>query len=90
MKKKVEMKLEEIAYRINKYLQEFEADKKVNTLKMKVTKYYQPSAFSTGKNIGIRYIIYQSVSILNKKDAIEYMNWLEKGNKGKHFEMKGY
>lgn len=84
------MKLTEIAKRIHAHLKQFEADSAIN--KRRDNRYagrpfYFPYAIKVGRNVLIRYVCYQDDSILNKTSALEYLNWLEKGNVGKHWEV---
>lgn len=81
--------LEEIASRINTYLQRFAKDPVINALTDTDTRqYYYPSVVRTGRYVRIRYVSYHGVSSLTHEEAERYLTWLDAGNVGKHFKMK--
>lgn len=86
------MKLKEIATEIYQYLKTFENNPKINKVKAKhrTRPYYYVNCWATRKKVHIKYVSYHSASQLNKKEALEYLNWLKKGNIGKHYTMKGF
>lgn len=83
------MKLNEIAARINEYLQKFEKDLSINKIDPKnyTCKFYYANAYSGGKFVFIKYINSQGSTPLTRERAERYLAWLEAGNVGMHFEM---
>jgi hypothetical protein len=82
-----DMKMQEIADRINAYLDKFENDPDINKdpKGRDLKPYYGAGAFyGSGRYIGVCYISYQGVRNLTKADALEYLEWLDTGNIGKH------
>ena len=77
------MKLKEIANEINKYLKQFEANEDRHT-----ACYYNSFAIAAGRFVQIIYVSYQGHSSLTKQEALEYLNWLQEGNVGRHYDMR--
>jgi hypothetical protein len=78
-----EPKLREIAERIAAHLQRIELAHprrgKSDCL------YYSANAWPAGARLGVRYVTYQNTSNLTKRDALEYLAWLDAGNEGRHY-----
>jgi len=87
------MTCKEIAERIFAHLKRFEADPKINKRRryrgrsIETTPYYKPYAFGTTK-VGVVYIIYQGATMLSKSEALAYLEWLDAGHVGTHYELK--
>lgn len=81
-------KLKEIAERINAHLKRFEADPEINKrLRHGLTPYYCAQAhYSGGARIGVRYISFQVTSKLTKPEATKYLEMLDGGYVGRHYE----
>jgi hypothetical protein len=84
------MKLSEIASRIDAHLKRFEADPIINkqgTAHQKgLTPYYGAGSWSYGRYLRVFYITYQGGSILKRDAALKYLEWLDAGNVGRHYE----
>ena len=80
------MKLREIAERIDTHLKRLEADKEWNRAFYGSKRLWHPRAFASGAWLIIWYTSYQTWSSLRKADALRYLEWLEGGNNGTHFE----
>ena len=83
------MKLEELAKRIDLHLNRFEKDPSINIVsaRYRTSLYWQAGAWSAGRYVQIRYIGYQSHLSLTKSEALTYLDWLDKGNIGKYWDM---
>jgi hypothetical protein len=83
------MKLSEIARRINVHLKRFEKDGQINAPdpKYKTRPYYLAYANAGGRFVYVTYIAYQGRLRLKREEAIKYLDWLDGGNVGKHFEI---
>lgn len=84
------MKLAEIAKRINAHLVRFENDPEINKLKgesgMKLSPFYLARATAGGAYVSIVYVSFQGSNSLRKAEALSYLEWLDAGNVGKHWE----
>jgi hypothetical protein len=80
------MKLNEIAAEIGKYLTDFE--KNHNPIINGFRRYYHANVHSTGKCVAIQYVGYQLCSNLSKDTALAYLEWLQAGNIGKHYDFE--
>ncbi len=99
------MKLQEIADDILAHLHRLEADESWNKSRRYDSKTHQwieetdsrrgekqvwhPSAYVGGRFVYVRYVSYQNNNVLTKSQAIKYLEWLEAGNKGKHYKVPG-
>ena len=82
------MKLIEIAQRISKHLARFENNPAINRNRAGgTTHYFNARAYQAGRYVMVVYVSYQSVSALTRDDAIAYLDWLDRGNVGKHFQV---
>lgn len=72
-------KLAEIASRIRQHLQRLAAKPQGTPVS-----FFMPNAWAAGSKIGVRYVSYQLDYKLMKKDAWDYLRWLDAGNEGKH------
>ena len=76
--------LGEVADRITKHLQLFAADSKVNAYdkaKM-IFPYDSPYATQAGAKLRVKHKGYLSGELLSKREAIEYLAWLDAGGIG--------
>lgn len=83
--------LTEIAERINKHLNRFEEDVDgVNKWddNVGVLLYYLTSAHAVTRGVRIAYVRYKGTYLLKKKEALGYLNWLDAGNVGRHYEQQ--
>ena len=91
------MKLRDIAARIDAHLKRFEADKSgVNVERTysnnrgqasKLRSYFGAgSGYAGGRYIFVRYVCYQDGSHITKEEALRYLAWLDAGNVGRHYE----
>ena len=82
------MKLAEIAAGINAHLKRFEADPKLNPPAGKYgnSLYYHARAYVGGRWVYVAYVSYHGSSNLSKADAERYLDWLNAGNIGRHWE----
>ena len=83
-----EPKLKEIAARIYAKLKQFAADPKVNKRNGGVARFWMVNAYDAGRFVGVIYVSYQGPSMLKKQQALAYMEWLEAGNVGTHYEFE--
>lgn len=84
-----EPKLGEIAKRISVHLRRME-EAQPKDGKMPPGRLYLARAFQAGSRLGIIYVNYQGSSTLRKADALEYLHWLDAGNKGRHYSVLGF
>ena len=81
------MKLNEITKRINKYLERLEADPAINAIKSSGHHpYYNANAHCSGSRIFVAYVNYNGYFSLTKEIAIKYLEWLDAGNAGTHYD----
>ena len=76
------MKLAEIAEIINAHLKRLEADKEYNVpiAQNRIHKLYCACSWAAGAYVGVRYVSFQSGSMLRKAEALAYLAWLDAGN----------
>lgn len=86
LERRKKMTLTEIAEKINMYLKSFEKNPEINIVNEEYgTKlYYNALAKRVGRYVEIRYISYHLPAYLTKKEALEYLQWLNNGNIGTH------
>lgn len=84
------VKLSEIAQRIDAHLKRFERDKVINQANVKyhTTPYHQACAWAAGGWVGVRYVAYQGNVSLTRQQAVQYLEWLDAGNVGKHWNVE--
>ncbi len=83
------LKLTEIADRITAHLKRFERDPVINKLnKWDAKPYYNAHAWRGGAYVRIRYVSYRGTTSLRRAEAIAYLEWLDAGNVGRHFEFQ--
>jgi len=82
------VKLKEIAERINAHIKRFEADPIINAgdRKYKSRPYYHAHVHERGNRVFVQYVSYQGPTSLSKERALAYLQWLDNGNVGRHFE----
>jgi hypothetical protein len=82
------MKKKEIATRLYEHLKKLENDKEYNVRKKEggLTPLFQVNVWATNRAIHVVYVSFQGDSLLTDEEAIAYLNWLDAGNKGKHWE----
>ena len=86
--KTAQLKLADIAYRINAHLKRFEADPKINRRDDGGVRYWVPYSWHAGSYVGVRYVNYQGDYFLTKAEALRYLAWLNAGNVGTHYKME--
>jgi len=79
------MKNKEIAMKIQEHLSRFE-EAGYKTIRGD-NKYFYAHSWSAGRYVAIKYISYQCQSNLSNAEAEKYLDWLDAGNIGKHFDM---
>jgi len=83
--------LTEIAAGINKHLVRFEADPKINTRyggPQGTSAYYYARAWRTGNRVAVSYVTYQGTRKITRAEALAYLDWLNAGNVGKHYDQQ--
>ena len=87
------MKLKEIAARIDAHLKRFEADPAINKIivhwEMRLSTYFLAGCAANGGWISICYVSYQGSTCIRGKEALAYLAWLDAGNIGQHYAMRG-
>lgn len=83
-------KLKEVADRINEYLKRFAEDPTINvrpTPNM-TPPYHRPlCVYWGGARVRLKYVSYHGEFNLTKAEAVAYLQWLDAGNVGKHFQV---
>lgn len=82
------LKMKEVAERINAHLKRFESDPEINKRGIHgLSPYYGACAFYyRGARLGVRYVSYQGGTSLTKADAVKYLEMLDGGYVGRHYE----
>lgn len=94
-----ELRLGEIADRIARHLWRLEAEdrvaraartpEEVAAAKAKpggdLGSYYHATAWAAGAKVGVRYVSYQGESLLDRREALSYLEGLDGGFRGKHW-----
>ena len=82
--------LKVIASRIYAHLRRWEADKtinkKTNSSGTGLPNYYMAGAHVAGRFVGVRYINFQGTTNLTRKHAAHYLDMIEAGYVGRHWE----
>lgn len=83
------MTLTEIAEQIHNHLKRFESSSKHNPVdKTYHTRpFFHSHAYRAGRFVSVQYVSYQGSSSLTKKQAIDYLYWLDAGNVGTHYRL---
>lgn len=85
------MKLKEIAARIAAHLKRFENDPAINVTPegraMSILPYWHSNAWSSGNRVFIAYVSFQHTSSLTKSEALAYLEKLDNGFVGRHFNV---
>ena len=76
------LKAKEIADRISAHLKRFENEQS----KSKPTLYWHSRAYGDRAHVYITYVSYQGNTIIKRSEAQKYLEWLDAGNKGRHYE----
>lgn len=77
-------KLAEIAKRIHEHLHRIEwADPNRGNAR---GSFWCSGAYESGSRVAVWYVSYQARSHLTKADAWRYLQWLDAGNNGRHYE----
>lgn len=81
-------RVEEVGQQINAHLKRFEADPEINAVdpKRKTRPFYQAGAWVHCGKVSVVYIGYWGSSRLTLEDAERYLEWLDTGNVGRHYE----
>lgn len=84
------MRQKEIAKKIAAHLRRFEADPEINAYREGTTlsPYYSAHAYHAGKWVMVTYISFQGSTSLSKQEALDYLEWLDAGNVGRHYEQQ--
>ena len=85
------MKCEEIAHRITAHLRRFEKNPVINADRPdhgNTAPYLHAFASHSGRWVYVQYLSYQGDNALTKQEAMRYLEWLDAGNVGKHWEAK--
>jgi hypothetical protein len=91
------MKMAEIAERIRAHLKTHEADEEWNqyswtdprgTKRTQRHLYYANAGYHVGSRITVLYVSYQGQIHLKKAEALAYLEWLDAGNRGTHWEQQ--
>lgn len=84
------MKLTEIAARINAHLRRFEKDPTINKLdpKYRTRPYWSAGAWRAGSRVAVIYVSYQGSRTLTKAEALRYLEALDSGFVGRHYELE--
>lgn len=48
--------------------------------------YYKAGAWASGRFVYVSYVNYQGYAHLTKAEAVRYLEWLDAGNVGRHYE----
>lgn len=84
--------LADIASAIAAHLKRMEEDPVFNAPdpKYRVRSYWSTGANRAGAKIAIRYVSYQGNVMLTRAEATAYLDWLDAGNRGRHYEAVGH
>lgn len=89
--------VKQIAERINKHLERFENNPEINRYDDDSTSrsrlsglrpYYGARAWANGRFVRVIYIAYQGSTAVPKNEAAAYLEWLDAGHVGRHFEFQ--
>ena len=85
--------LDTTATRIAAHLRRFEDDPEHNAPTgvaghTPMHPYYHPSAYRGGRYVMVSYMSYQGYTPLSKVEALAYLDWLDHGGVGTHYEMR--
>lgn len=88
------MRLEDVANKILVHLKRFEADPEVNKAEIKagktrLTPYFWVNTWTAGRYVAVQYVSFQGSTNLTKDQALRYLEWLDKGNVGRHYDVIG-
>lgn len=86
--------LSETAMRINEHLTRFARTPAIASKKWidgkgeerDLSLYWNPICFRAGPRAKVRYVSYQDESSLTKDEAERYLEWLNAGNVGRHYD----
>lgn len=84
------MTLKQIAAGISAHLKRFEADPKINATDETygTRDFYHATAYASARYVHVVYVTYQGASHMPKDAAMDYLNWLDGGNVGRHYELQ--
>lgn len=90
MSKQQPPKLREIAARITAHLERFERDPIINACDKNygTKRFYNAHSWASGAYVGVRYISFQCESHLRRAEALAYLEWLDAGRVGRHYEQQ--
>ena len=81
------VRLKDIAERINAHLKRLEADASWNKKDERgLSKLWNSHACASGNRVFCTYVSYQGDCSLTKSDAMKYLEKLDAGYKGRHYE----
>lgn len=83
-------RLDDIAARINAHLKRWEDDPVINAIPDGRTTrpFFHAWAQRNGRYVAISYVSYQLTTHMSKAEAIKYLEWIEAGNVGTHYQME--
>lgn len=82
------MTLTEICNRIQSHLTRFSRDPELRETPKGYARYFYPRCYRGGAYARIRYVSYQHTSSLKRAEAEAYLDWLNAGNVGTHYEWR--
>lgn len=80
------MKLGEIAQKLKEHLSRFEQDPVLSKNDKGKTRFWNTGVVVSGRFIKVCYISYQGYSNLTKDEALQYLEKLDAGFVGQHFQ----
>lgn len=75
----------EIAAKLNEHLKRWADDENPNLVTSR-RRFWRPGAYRAGAYVRVTYISYQGETSLRKHEAAQYLEWIEEGNVGKHWQ----
>ena len=81
--------LTEIAARIDAHLKRFEADPVIDIMASDgLPLFYHAAAVQVGGFVSLTYRLYQNGARIRRDRALAYLEWLDAGNIGKHYDFE--
>ena len=79
-------KLADIASEIDKHLKRFEADPQINKTDKYGSRFFWARSGASGRYVYVTYVSYQGDTHLSREEAEKYLEKLNEGFIGRHFE----